>query len=96
MPILQQKLVIKSIEALHDEALSLVPDTAENRGITQPPAVLRTATPPQKSPIDTPSSAASDQDIMGRIDHLLKNLMKMMISLSRQQQIMGRNQTRGI
>ena len=74
MPILQQKLVIKSIEALHDEALSLVPDNTDNRGTTIPPAVLRTATPPQEPPIDAQSDAPSDQDIMGRIDHLLKKL----------------------
>ncbi len=82
MPILQNKLVMKSIEALHDEALSLVPDTASNHGVTAPPAVLHAATPPQESPIDAPkdtsadvpSESASDHDIMARIDHLLKKL----------------------
>ena len=82
MPILQHKLVMKSIEALHDEALSLVPDTASNHGVTAPPAVLHAATPPQESPIDAPkdtsadvpSESASDHDIMARIDHLLKKL----------------------
>jgi len=73
---------MKSIEALHDEALSLVPDTASNHGVTAPPAVLHAATPPQESPIDAPkdtsedvpSESASDHDIMARIDHLLKKL----------------------
>ena len=82
MPILQHKLVMKSIEALHDEALSLVPDTASNHGVTAPPTVLHAATPPQESPIDAPkdtsedvpSESASDHDIMARIDHLLKKL----------------------
>ena len=81
MPILQNKLVIKSIEALHDEALSLVPDNSSNRGATVPPAVL-TAAPLQETSIDTPSNqsenapseAAIDHDIMARIDHLLKKL----------------------
>ena len=82
MPILQQKLVMKSIEALHDEALSLVPNTADNHGVTLPPAVLRAATPPQKSQIDAPKDASanvlsestSEHDIMARIDHLLEKL----------------------
>lgn len=82
MPILQHKLVMKSIEALHDEALSLAPDTAKNRGVTSPLAVLQAATPPQESPIDAPkdtsadvlSESANNQDIMARIDHLLKKL----------------------
>lgn len=73
---------MKSIEALHDEALSLVPDTGKNRGVTAPPAVLQAATPPQELPIDAPkdtsgdalSELASDHDIMTRIDHLLKKL----------------------
>ena len=82
MPILQNKLVMKSIEALHDEALSLMPDTASNRGITAPPAVLHAAKPPQESPIDMPKDTSGDappesageHDIMARIDHLLKKL----------------------
>ena len=73
---------MKSIEALHDEALSLVPNTADNHGVTLPPAVLRAATPPQKSQIDAPKDASanvlsestSEHDIMARIDHLLKKL----------------------
>ena len=73
---------MKSIEALHDEALSLVPDTADNRGVAAPPAVLNAVTPPQESPIDAPKDtsadvpldSASDRDIMARIDHLLKKL----------------------
>ena len=73
---------MKSIEALHDEALSLVPDTTSNRGVTAPPSVLRTAIPQQELPIDTPKNTSadvlprspSDHDIMARIDHLLKKL----------------------
>jgi len=90
MPILQHKLVMKSIEALHDEALALVPDPASNRGVTAPPAVLHAATPRQESPLnlpkntaadasadtsaDTAQKTASDDDIMARIDQLLKKL----------------------
>ena len=82
MPILQNKLVMKSIEALHDEALSLMPDTARNRGVTEQPAVLHATKPPQDSPIDMPKDmsgvapieSAGDLDIMARIDHLLKKL----------------------
>ena len=81
MPILQNKLVMKSIEALHDEALSLVPDNASNRGATAPLAALPAA-PLQESPINAPPDKsenappdeASDHDIMARIDHLLKKL----------------------
>ena len=73
---------MKSIEALHDEALSLVPDTARNLSVTTPTAVLHAATLPQESTInvpkktssDVPSESASDLDIMVRIDHLLKKL----------------------
>lgn len=81
---------MKSIEALHDEALALVPDPASNRGVTAPPAVLHAATPPQDTPInlpkntaadasadtsaDTAQKTASDDDIMARIDQLLKKL----------------------
>ena len=73
---------MKSIEALHDEALSLVPDTTSNRGVTAPPTGLRTAMPQQQLPIDTPKNTStdvlrgspSDHDIMARIDHLLKKL----------------------
>ena len=90
MPILQNKLVMKSIEALHDEALSLVPDNASNRGATVPPAVL-TAAPLQESSIDAPSNqsknapseAAIDHDIVARIDHLLKKLDLGRISMCR-------------
>ena len=82
MPILQHKLVIKSIEALHDEALLLLPDTVSNRGVTAPSAVSHATTPPQESLIaapkdtlsDVPPGLASDRDIMTRIDHLLKKL----------------------
>ena len=81
MPILQNKLVMKSIEALHDEALSMVPDTAGNHGATAPLAILP-ADPLRESLIDAPSDksensppeTAIDQDIMARIDHLLKKL----------------------
>ena len=60
----------------------LMPDTASNRGITAPPAVLHAAKPPQESPIDMPKNTSGDvppesegeHDIMARIDHLLKKL----------------------
>ena len=82
MSILENKLVIKSIEALHDEALALVPDTTGYRSVTSAPAVLDASNPPQKSPINLPKSTSADaspetggeQDIMDRIDHLLRKL----------------------
>ena len=82
MPILQNKLVIKSIEALHDEALALMPKTDNYLDVTVPPVVLHTDTPPHESPIIEPedtsadvlSGKASNQNIMARIDHLLKKL----------------------
>ena len=82
MPILQNKLVIKSIEALHDEALALMPKTDSYLDVTAPPVVLHTDTPPQESPIIEPkdtsadvlSGTASNQNIMARIDHLLRKL----------------------
>ena len=82
MPILQNKLVIKSIEALHDEALALMPYTDNYPDVNTPPLVLHTKTPPQEAPInepkDTSTSAspetAGNHDIMARIDHLLKKL----------------------
>ena len=72
---------MKSIEALHDEALSLVPNTAGNHGAIAPPAILPAAqlreslndAPSDKSENAQPE-AAIDQDIMARIDHLLKKL----------------------
>ena len=82
MPILQQKLVMKSIEALHDEALSLAADTSNKQGTKVSSAVLHTPTPTQVSLADAPSDTsanatpetADDHDIMARIDHLLKKL----------------------
>ena len=82
MPILQQKLVMKSIEALHDEALSQATETASNQETYGPSAVLHAATPTQGSPIVKPSNrsasaspeTAANHDIMARIDHLLKKL----------------------
>ena len=105
MPILQHKLVMKSIEALHDEALSLMPDNASNRVIIAPPAVLHAATPPQESPIDAPKDTsadappetAGDHDIMVRIDHLLKKLDEDDdVATIACYQMRGRNQIRGI
>ena len=82
MPILQNKLVIKSIEALHDEALALMPQTNSYLDVTAPPVVLHTDASPQESPIIKPkdtsadvlSGPASNQNIMARIDHLLRKL----------------------
>ena len=73
---------MKSIEALHDEALSLARDTASNHSNNAPSAVLNAATPRQESPADAPSDTSEnapsetsgDHDIMVRIDHLLKKL----------------------
>ena len=73
---------MKSIEALHDEALSLVPDTAGSRVVNGPTTVTNTATTPQDSSIsapkvtsaDAPSETAGDRDIMARIDDLLHKL----------------------
>ena len=82
MPILQQKLVMKSIEALHDEALSLATETTNKQGTKVSSAVLNAATPTQVSLVDATSDTsanatpeiADDHDIMARIDHLLKKL----------------------
>ena len=82
MPILQHKLVMKSIEALHDEALSLAPDTTSYHGADAPSAVLHAAAPLQESPVNAasdtsenaPPETAADHDIMVRIDRLLKKL----------------------
>ena len=82
MPILQNKLVIKSIEALHDEALALVPDTDSYRKVSAPTISLHNNTPPQESPInvlkntsaDSSPEPSLDQNIMARIDNLLKKL----------------------
>ena len=82
MPILQNRLVMKSIEALHDEALALMPDIASDRSVTSPPAISNVTTPPQEATVnapkgtsaDAPLGTASDHDIMARIDHLLKKI----------------------
>ena len=82
MPILQNELVMKSIEALHDEALSMMPDTANNQGIDAPPANLHIATIPQELQTEGPKDKTVnaqqetrlDNDIMMRIDHLLEKL----------------------
>lgn len=82
MPILQNKLVIKSIEALHEEALALMPDSANNRDFSAPPNVLHSTTPLQEVPIkspettlaNAPSESTGNHDIMARIDHLLEKL----------------------
>lgn len=73
---------MKSIEALHDEALSMMPDTASNLDGVDPPAVLRVATPAKESPIEsakytlanTPPESADSHDIMARIDQLIEKL----------------------
>jgi len=74
MPILQNKLVMKSIEALHDEALALTPDSASENGVavSSPPAIIHATKSPHESPINAP--ATDGNDIMARIDHLLKKL----------------------
>ena len=74
MPILQNKLVMKSIEALHDEALALTPDSASENGVavSSPPAIIHATKSPHESPVNVPT--ADGDDIMARIDHLLKKL----------------------
>lgn len=74
MPILQNKLVMKSIEALHDEALALTPDSASENGVavSSPPAIIHATKSPHESPVNAP--ATDGDDIMARIDHLLKKL----------------------
>ena len=77
MPILQNKLVMKSIEALHDEALALTPDSAsESRRCrlisashyTRNQVASRIANRCANGP------ATDGDDIMARIDQLLKKL----------------------
>ena len=74
MPILQNKLVMKSIEALHDEALALTPVSASENGVAEssPPAIIHATKSPHESPANAP--ATDGDDIMARIDHLLKKL----------------------
>lgn len=71
MPILQNKLVWKSIEALHDEAVATMPDAAIDIGIvkSRPTAILQ-----QSSATQTPLKAAGGDDVMARIDQLLGKL----------------------
>ncbi|MEC8654383.1 MAG: hypothetical protein VXX83_02710, partial [Pseudomonadota bacterium] len=74
MPILQNKLVMKSIEALHDEALALTPNSASENGVavSSPPAIIHATKSPHESPVN--ALATDGDDIMARIDHLLKKL----------------------
>ena len=74
MPILQNKLVMKSIEALHDEALALTPVSASESGVAvlSPPAIIHATKSPHESPANGP--ATDGDDIMARIDQLLKKL----------------------
>ena len=74
MPILQNKLVMKSIEALHDEALALTPKSASENGVavSSPPAIIHATNSPHESSANAP--ATDGDDIMARIDHLLKKL----------------------
>ena len=71
MPILQNKLVWKSIKSLHDESVATMPDAAIDIGIikSHPIAIL------QQSPAtQTPQKAPRDDDVMARIDQLLGKL----------------------
>ena len=74
MPILQNKLVMKSIEALHNEALALTPVSASESGvaISSPPAIIHATKSPHESPANGP--ATDGDNIMARIDQLLKKL----------------------
>ena len=71
MPILQNKLVWKSIEALYDEAVATMPDAAIDIGIikSRPTAILQ-----QTGAKQTPLKTAGGDDVMARIDHLLGKL----------------------
>ena len=71
MPILQNKLVWKSIEALHDEAVAAMPDAAIDIGIvkSRPTAILQ-----QSSATQTPLKTEGGDDVMARIDQLLGKL----------------------
>ena len=71
MPILQNKLVWKSIEALYDEAVATMPDAAIDIGIikSRPTAILQ-----QTGAKQTPLKTAGGDDVMARIDYLLGKL----------------------
>ena len=71
MPILENKLVWKSIEALHDEAVAAMPDAAIDIGIvkSRPTAILQ-----QSAATQTPLKTAGGDDVMARIDQLLGKL----------------------
>lgn len=71
MPILQNKLVWKSIELLHDESVATMPDAAIDNGIikSHPTAILQ-----QSSTTQTPLKTPRDGDVMARIDQLLGKL----------------------
>ena len=71
MPILQNKLVWKSIEALHDEAVATMPDAAIDISIVKSRS---TAILQQSSATQTPLKAAGGDDVMARIDQLLGKL----------------------
>ena len=71
MPILQNKLVWKSIESLHDESIATMPDATIDIGIikSRPTAILQ-----QSSATQTPLKTPRDDDVMARIDQLLSKL----------------------
>ena len=71
MPIIQNKLVWKSIEALHDEAVATMPDAAIDIGIvkSRPTAILQ-----QSAATQTPLKTAGGDDVIARIDQLLGKL----------------------
>ena len=71
MPILQNKLVWKSIEALYDEAVATMPGAEIDIGIikSRPTAIIQKTEATQ-----TPLKAAGSDDVMARIDHLLSKL----------------------
>ena len=71
MPILQNKLVWKSIESLHDEAVATMPDATIDIGIvtSRPTAILQ-----QNLATQTPLKTAGGDDVMARIDQLLGKL----------------------
>jgi len=73
MPILQNKLVWKSIEALHDEAMAVTPEAESDKVVikSRPAAVLHRA--PVADDVASPA-AHQETDVMVRIEKLLQKL----------------------
>lgn len=70
MAVLQNKLVWKSIEALHEEAVEVLPQASTNDDFVRPasPAVSHDCAP------ETQTLQTSNGDVIARIDRLLRKL----------------------